>query len=211
MSLFIFYRQTCSIDIMSLTQSSLLNFTELNYDFTSLSPKSPSTPLNSNWKFVHVSTAIEQLRNSVLVMKYYFHLERRPDYFLTTVFAPAMILSILETSSFFMPPETPDRATFAATVMLSLFVLQSQTMAFLPKTPKPIIATYYILGITTLAMLITIYAVAINHIYHHYPTMLKKSIRSFRLPLLIDNVVFAMTTLLIVLVNTYILCYLSTS
>ena len=95
------------------------------------------------------------------VTRVQFTFKRRPDFVVTNLFAPTFILSLLELSSFLLPPDTADRTTFAATILLSFFVLQDQILSTIPRTPRPVVAIYFTLGQMLMAMLITIYSSAI--------------------------------------------------
>ena len=103
-----------------------------------------------------------------------FTFKRRPDFVITNLFAPTFILSLLELSSFLLPPDTTDRTTFAATILLSFFVLQDQILSTIPRTPRPVVAIYFTLGQMLLAMLITIYSSAIVWFINEKPTQAMK-------------------------------------
>ena len=121
-------------------------------------------PPNFDWLVLNQSD--EQVGEIINFEKYQtirlsLSFQRKPEYFTLNIFAPGLILQILELSSFFLPPDTPDRATYSITIMLSLYVLRTEVLSHLPSTPKPVVIAYYTFGATVFTMFCAIYGACI--------------------------------------------------
>ena len=57
-------------------------------------------------------------------LKYYILMKRRPFYYITKVVAPCIILSILMTLVFLIPPEAGEKISLGITLLLSFTVFQ---------------------------------------------------------------------------------------
>ena len=87
-------------------------------------------PHNTNWMFLNQSatfyilpvTPDTPIVNSQAEFSFVF--QRQSTYYMLNLFIPGIILAVLELSSFFIPPETSDRAAYAVTIMLSVIVMQ---------------------------------------------------------------------------------------
>ena len=117
-----------------------------------------STPKNGQWKVKGISESYEIMNNGLIHVHFTFEFQRHYQYFGVYIFAPGLILSILQLTSFFLPPNSPDRSMYCITIMLSLFVLKNETLSFLPTTSQPIYVGYYTLGEVIFSSLITSYA-----------------------------------------------------
>lgn len=124
-------------------------------------------PANSNWDCIGTkskvnpvirSSASNRANTQYTEVNFTMYFRRRPNYYLVNFFGPSVILGALQLSSFFIPASEPDRAAYAVTVMLSIFVLQNQILTTLPQTPKLIIANMYIMAIMLYGMSCAIYA-----------------------------------------------------
>ena len=104
-------------------------------------------------------------------LRFLMYFKRRHNYFTINLLAPAVILQLLELSSFLIPPNSPDRATYAITIMLSLYVLRTEMLSYLPKTPEPIVVTFYLLGATVFAMFCALYAAAVCWLIESFPSV----------------------------------------
>ena len=96
-------------------------------------------------------------------------LQRLPDFFVTHLLVPGIILTTLQLSSFFIPPATADRATYAVTIMLSFLVLQSQTISYLPPTHQTVVVAYYVMGEIVFATICAIYASMLCWMIYQFP------------------------------------------
>lgn len=131
-------------------------------------------PNNFDWDLLTFKTiaSIESWNyNSETNVHFEFSVKRLPNYFSLNLLAPAVILQLLELSSFLIPPDTPDRATYAITIMLSLYVLRTEMLSYLPKTPQPIVVAFYLLGATVFAMFIALYSAVVCYLIGKYPTI----------------------------------------
>ena len=97
-------------------------------------------------------------RRSNCYITYTCSFKRRPNYFILNLFCPGSLLIILELSAFFISPESADRTSYAATIMLAMFILQSQVLSHLPSSPNPVLAANYVLAEMILGAICTVYA-----------------------------------------------------
>ena len=111
-----------------------------------------------------------------------FECQRDPTYFVINLLLPGVILSLLELATFMIPPDCGgDRSSFAATILLSMFLLQSETLTFIPKTPKKVNVSIYILLVIIQATLVTMYAAFSTWFVHRFPKNAKKKTQFFKL------------------------------
>ena len=115
---------------------------------------------NSNWDFLKHSQWMEKEPTSGNCYIYNsFLMKRRYRYFILNLFVPGALLTVLEFAAFFIEPSSYERSSYAATVMLAMFVVHSQILSYLPKTPRPMMATDYIIAEIFFGTFITLYSV----------------------------------------------------
>ena len=203
--LFPFDSQQCHVELLIYPgyPHIVVNETKVEYDGDWL-------PENSNWNFISSSTGKKHPDPSTHEdshLLFFLNFKRKPDYFTLNLFTPGIILVILELSSFAIPPDKPDRATFAATIMLTMFVLHSQVLSYLPKTPQPILAAYYFIGEIVFGTFCTVYSAFICWMVN-YKQMANKTIRIFnyksKFYRFVDTSVFIFSMLLFGIYNAVI-------
>ena len=55
-----------------------------------------------------------------------YRLTRKPDYFAFNLLAPIIVLILMVLGAFMIPPNIPERSTFAVTILLALTVTQGR-------------------------------------------------------------------------------------
>ena len=154
-------------------------------------------PFNSAWVLTEMGHSIKY-DQVIKQIEYSFHFQRKASYFGINLFAPGLILSVLQLTSFMLPPEAPDRSAYTVTIMLTLFVLKTEIMSYLPKTPRPIYLSYYTLGEIVFSTACTTYSALICWICQISPNLLhgKRSIISK-----IEILAFATACISLILIN----------
>ena len=178
--------QTCPVTIADWSYDSyILNLT------TAKEVVDPDAmPFNSQWDITDISDSITNMQGFRQV-KFNFEFKRRAQYFIANLFTPCLILSILELTSFMIPPDTPDRGVYTVTIMLTMFVLKTEIMSYLPQTPKPIYIAYYILADIGFATLCASYACFMCWMCYVNPLLVKrKNGKRMSTAGVIDNVAF---------------------
>ena len=188
-----FYRQICSIHFSIFTgyQFMILGNSKLIVEETFV-------PNNSKWVLEK-----EILKNESHGVTFSFQLRRRSRFFVVNLFCPGLILTLLELTSFLIPPDTPDRPTYTVTIMLAMFLLHSQVLSYLPRTSSPILASYYVLGEIFFAMLCTIYSTYICYLLNSHNIAMMKYVFKNKLKLfeLVERVVLFSAISIIVIFN----------
>ena len=144
-----------------------------------------ATTSSSNWKITK-GYFVQQPTEIAVVLEF----QRISYYYVVNLFVPGFILCLLLLASFFINAETAERSTFAATIMLSMFLLHSQTLSYLPKTPQPLVAATYVLCEIGFATFITIYSAIFHFFIQNFKSLKKMKIKTFKLTILIDLIAF---------------------
>ena len=180
-------------------------------------------PANSNWDLLSMnaqhSPLVVQKDQIFTQIDISITIKRKGSYYFINLFAPSFILSILELACFLLPPETPDRATFACTIMLSIFVLQAQFIDNIPKTPRPVMATNYILGELIYAMACVIYSGLMCAFVDRLPHKAERKIdlgsmgfkEKFKIYQVIDYIAFIIAGIILIMFTMGMLLFLEFS
>ena len=67
-----------------------------------------------------------------------FNLNRKSMFFINQLFVPSVVLALLQISVFFLPISSTDRAGYAITCVLAIFVVQTNFSDQLPVTSEPV-------------------------------------------------------------------------
>ena len=194
---FPFDTQNCSFKFFTFQRSSFVVIDEFEvlYDPNWI-------PENSNWIYLNYSTSkvVKPQKNDNFIFSFQF--KRKHQYFFLNLYFPGYILLLLQVAVFFIPPDTPDRPAFAATIMLAMFVLHSQTLSYLPKTPQPIVAAYSVIGSIIFGTLTTIYSTIMCNI-SNWPSMRRKirlgyNGKVYKSYILVDFLAFAIAFCLLI-------------
>ena len=194
------FRQTCSVWISNWNLEA--DWLVMNTSNTYLELHQQPMPYNSIWQYLDNHCEIVRKPGEVEIL-FHFSFQRNPSYFGTNLFAPGFILGILQLTTFMLPPDTPDRAMFTITIMLTEFVLKSEIMSNLPETPKPIYLSYYTLAGIVLSSAITAYSVFIAWLCSVKPQVMvaEKTKWHFSLISLVDFVSFFISCFIFLLMN----------
>ena len=198
--LFPFDQQTCYIGLTVDPPEPYSSFGEPIFK-----PTSKWIPQNSNWEFVN-STSISTYRqfDGHHYIYFYFTLQRKSNYFTMNLFCPGILLTILLMTSFFIAPDSADRTSYAATIMLALFVVHAQILSYLPKSPNPILAANYVIGEICFGTSCTVYAAFICWLINSSKFIRKKvkfCLFSIQLFKIIDAIVCLLFLLAIFFLN----------
>ena len=156
---FPFDQQTCELRFGIWIPSSAINITGLYSDF--FYGVDGLIPQNVGWSWVNSSTAVMPRNSQGIIFYeviYSFTLQRKPIYFISNLLVPCLLLTMVQVGSFFLPPEGPERASFAITILLSFTVIQAQVMSAIPETPSTVYISVLIQGESISAMLVTCYS-----------------------------------------------------
>ena len=194
-----FIRQTCSVslaewdrDAIWLNVSQALTVQQLNQNYM---------PYNSGWKLVGTNIDIEL--GGIVSVLFHFTFHRNAHHFAINLFAPSLILTVLQLTAFMLPANTSERAMFTITIMLTEFVLKSEMMANLPKTPQPIYLSYYVLGGIVITAIITAYSSTACWLSQAHPHLLrvKKTKWKYSVIELIDKLALITVVLALVILH----------
>ena len=166
---------------------------------------------NSNWDNISIVNggyyAEPSTGNTYLKIKFDF--KRRSQYFVLNLFGPVILLTLLEFFAFLIPPEAIERTSYAATIMLAMFVLHDQILSYLPQTPEPIIVANYVMMVMGFGAFCTFYAAFMFCIISKYK-FLHTPVTNWKFKLfnLIDTLCFVLIIFGVSIVNSY--CWMKT-
>ena len=148
---FPFDSQTCHFDLLLGVQT-IVNITIKHFG---VSIGENAIPTNSMWEAIDFRHHLKGDSSHRLI----FQCKRNPAYFVNNLIIPSVVLSVLELATFFIPSDSGgDRPSYAGTILLSMFLIQSQALSYVPKTPKPVTVGNYILLVIGHATGCTLYA-----------------------------------------------------
>ena len=152
--LFPFDIQTCQIHLLVIMDSSTVSLVSARSRY-----RGPNwVPKNSNWVLINSSFSYHNADGGGQMVLLEYTFKRDSRYYTSNILYPGVVLSLLEMACFFIPPDTPDRSSYAATIMLTMFVLHSQILTYIPKTPQPLVMSYYIMAEIGFGTFCTIYS-----------------------------------------------------
>ena len=115
-------------------------------------------PEHGTWNFI--GTRVEFATERKSSIKYYFRLQRNPQYLIINVIMPILFLNLLNALVFVLPTESGERVSYSITVLLSIAVFMTIVSDILPRTSKPMpIISYVLLGSLFISSLITVITV----------------------------------------------------
>ena len=200
---FPFDKQSCqfSITIGTNSDSTSIASQKVTLEYEAI-------PENSNWDMTHL--AFDKISSSstpiaTMVAK----MTRNPVYFISNLFVPSMVLSILEMFSFFIPADCGgDRPSFAGTILLSMYLIHTQVLSYIPKTPKPVTISSYVLGIIGHATSCTVYAAVSSWLAHKHVDIFKRKIRigarKVTLMSIVDAIAFCIAIGAFIIMNVHV-------
>ena len=92
--------------------------------------------------------------------RYFFRLERKPQYVIINIVMPILFLNLLNVLVFLLPAESGERVSYSVTVLLSIAVLMTIVSDALPRTSEPLpVISYLLLGSFIVSSTITVITV----------------------------------------------------
>ena len=95
-----------------------------------------------------------------------------------------------------------------------MFLIHAQALSYVPKTPKPVTISTYILGIIGLSTSCTIYAALSSWLAHSHSKFFEKKIRigmrKITILTIVDIVAFSCASIALVFLNIYIVIAIGT-
>ena len=202
-NLFFFFSQNCGVELLSFRNHNPV-LLEVKKDL----PFSESEQLrssNSVWEVDPINRdSIKYHRHrSFDALFFTLTMRRNFHYYLISITVPLWIMVILMCCSFFIPPQSSERANFSATIMLSIFVLQGAVLGSLPTTRQPVITAYSMLIQTAIAAISTCYSCLMCWLLKYKRQTMTKvtNFRQWKLYCIIDVVAFIITCLSFLLTN----------
>ena len=120
---------------------------------TSLMPK------HGTWNIIGTSVETNTVADSSIV-RYYFRLQRKPQYLIINVILPILFLNLLNALVFVLPAESGERVSYSITVLLSIAVFMTIVSDILPRTSEPVpLISYCLLCALICSSLITVITV----------------------------------------------------
>ena len=174
-------------------------------------------PKSSVWSILNRSVhsvsfeSYDLLEGSEVVgVQFQFTFKRNHIYYLLNVITPGILLSVLLLASFFISPKTADRISYSATIMLSMFVVQSTTLSYLPVTAEPTLIVMYTFGECVFGAVCTLHAGVLCWFCSNKQQIAMKKITKFQFSTIgfIDFISFMAFTLTWIVFNIATLIYI---
>ena len=116
-------------------------------------------PKHGTWNVIGTSVKVGT-EGGTSNVRYYFRLERRPQYLIINVIMPILFLNLLNVLVFLLPAESGERVSYSITVLLSIAVFMTIVSDTLPRTSEPMpLISYALLGSLFLSSYITVVTV----------------------------------------------------
>lgn len=167
-------RTTCIVDTTDFpfdTQTCYIKFTpwgyqsyEIDFDPTTTYARTDNFVPNQEWDLIDTSINSSVVGN-ISILTLTVKLERRPIYFMINMIIPVVLLGVLNSMSFVLPPTAGERMGFATNIFLTFAVYLTILAQNLPETSKPMSnMVYYLiimLSISSITTFITILSLRI--------------------------------------------------
>ena len=116
-------------------------------------------PKHGTWDVIGTSMKLGT-EGGISNVRYYFRLERRPQYLIINVIMPILFLNLLNVLVFLLPAESGERVSYSITVLLSIAVFMTIVSDTLPRISEPMpLISYALLGSLFLSSFITVVTV----------------------------------------------------
>ncbi|XP_046361693.2 neuronal acetylcholine receptor subunit beta-4-like [Haliotis rufescens] len=188
------FKTICEIDVVTFpfdSQQCSLNITSWMYYSNEISfvPTKDSINMdffksNSEWKLLNISISetVSSFRGEHGIQKdisFVFKLKRFSVFYVVKIIIPVVILSILNSFVFIVPPESGEKVSMSVTTMLSLTVFLSYIGDITPNNSEsiPIIALFVVLHLALGALSIICNILILNI---HHKAMKEKEKRDLR-------------------------------
>ena len=142
----------------------------LNYEVT-LNASSNTIDLSfmsEHGKREVIGTRVEMaLKGQSSRARYFFRLERKPQYVIINIIMPILFLNLLNVLVFLLPAESGERVSYSVTVLLSIAVFMTIVSDALPRTSEPLpVISYLLLGSFIVSSAITVITVLNLHLFN---------------------------------------------
>lgn len=167
-------KSTCVVDTTDFpfdTQTCYIKFTpwgyqshEIDFDPTSTYARTDNFVPNQEWDLIDTKINSSIVGN-ISILTLTVTLERRPIYFMINMIIPVVLLGVLNSMSFVLPPTAGERMGFATNIFLTFAVYLTILAQNLPETSKPMSSMVYyliiMLSISSFTTFITILSLRI--------------------------------------------------
>ena len=124
--------------------------------------------LNSAWKLTRYSFD-RMFYHGVSIVNIKFELQRRPEFYMCTIIAPLILLSVLNVGVFIVPTESGEKGSMAVTIFLSYGVFIMMISNELPVNSLNVShLLIYILLLLVLSVVAVLYSFVQSWIYAHH-------------------------------------------
>ena len=187
-----FSRQTCGIEFLSFMRNNDITLRPREYRAFEEASKFRSDNLVWEVDSINDRGIIHGNLGSFETLEFTMTMRRNFHYYLISITVPLWIMVILMCCSFFIPPQSSERANFSATIMLSIFVLQGAVLGSLPTTRQPVITAYSMLIQTAIAAISTCYSCLMCWLLQNHKKIMAKSVmmNKWKLYSLLDVLAF---------------------
>ena len=95
------------------------------------------------WNIKHSDISIEKVptgtsNETASHVTFSIVLQRHPDYYISNLLAPSILLTLISTSSFLIPARVSDRPLFNMYIFLAYVVIYSQVLGYVPRTASAV-------------------------------------------------------------------------
>ncbi|XP_069133187.1 acetylcholine receptor subunit beta-like [Argopecten irradians] len=123
---------------------------------------------NAKWRIKQERPYVSSFGDTSFVyVAFPLTLERKPMFFLITIIAPVVVLSILNVCVFFIPAQAGERISFAVSALLSLAVYMTILSTEIPDNSDPVPILSYLLmlkfGVSAMVAILTVFVVQLFH------------------------------------------------
>lgn len=123
---------------------------------------------NAKWRITQGGPYVSSFGDTSFVyVAFPLTLERKPMFFLITIIAPIVVLSLLNISVFFIPAQAGERISFAVSSLLSFAIYMTILSSEIPDNSDPVPLLSYLLmvkfGLSGVIAVLTVYVVRIFH------------------------------------------------
>ena len=156
--------QNCSLRFQTQEPMQIYGFQQCIIFYDPL--KMPFTLENSNWRLLNMSCTIMEGYELDSLVVFSFQMRRMSQFYILHLLGPCFLLVILEFCSFSLPARGAERSTYTMTIYLAFIFLETNLLNILPKTPKRILLSEYILFQSTFSTAITVYSAILSRVTH---------------------------------------------
>ena len=197
--------QNCHMIISFLEPTEIVQISGVTFELLSATAMPANSMIIMDGKYTQIEIFEFNGRNFSQVF-FGLLLRRQAHWHILFLFGPSFILCTLELTSFFIPPLSPDRASFCITILLAFTVLQNQIVNSIPVSPKIAIIQYYVFFELIYSMFVSAYAAAMCCFMNTYSHIANRSFTErFKVWQIVDMVANILAILLLFILNAIVL------